>query len=73
MSNIYMPGAKSRGDGAEISGNYNELYVPDAKDVRSKRIADLEMKVAGRIGALLVKKYNNRQWKVNIDLPGVCW
>ena len=65
-----MPGAKSRGDGAEISGNYNELYVPDAKDVRSKRIADLEMKVAGRIGALLVKKYNNRKWKVNIDLTG---
>jgi hypothetical protein len=70
MSRIYVPGAKSKGDGENVTGNFNELYVPEAKDIRSKRIAELEMKVAGRIGAKLVRTYNNRQWKVNIDLTG---
>jgi hypothetical protein len=70
MSKIYVPGAKSAGDGSAVTGNFNELYVPEAKDIRAKRIAQLEMAVAGRIGAKLVSKYNNRQWKVNIDLAG---
>ena len=70
MSKIYVPGAKNKGDGESITGNFNELYVPDTKDIRAKRIADLEMKIAGRIGSKLVTKYNNRQWKVNIDLAG---
>ena len=68
MSKIYVPGAKTRGDGEAITGNFNELYVPDAKDIRAAKLAKLEMKIAGRIGALLVSKYNNRQWKVQIDL-----
>ena len=70
MSKIYVPGAKNKGDGSEVTGNFNELYVPEARDIRAKRIAQLEMKVAGRIGAKLVSKYNNRQWKVQIDLKG---
>jgi len=65
-----MPGAKSRGDGEAVTGNFNELYVPEAKNVRAAKLAKLEMKVAGRIGALLVRRYNNRQWKVQIDLAG---
>ncbi len=70
MSKIYVPGAKNRGDGANITGNFNELYLASATDLREKRLAQLELKLAGRIGAKLVAKYNNRQWKVNIDLAG---
>ena len=70
MSKIYVPGAKNRGDGDAITGNFNEIYIPEPEDFRSKRVAELEMKIAGRIGAKLVQKYNNRQWKVNIDLKG---
>lgn len=70
MSGILMPGAKSKGDGENITGNFNEVDLAPASDLRERRIAQLEMKVAGRIGALLVRKYNNRQWKVQINLAG---
>ncbi len=70
MSKIYVPGVRNRGDGENVTGNFNELYLESQKDLRSKRIAKLEMKIAGRIGAKLVRKYNNRQWKVQIDLAG---
>ncbi len=62
--------SRGKGDGQKINGNFNELYLSPASDLREKRLAKLEMKVAGRIGAKLVAKYNNRQWKVQIDLAG---
>lgn len=68
MSQIYVPGAKNKGDGENVTGDFNDVYLAPASDLREKRIAALELKVAGRIGAKLVRKYNNRQWKVQIDL-----
>ena len=70
MSRIITPNSRSKGDGENITGNFNELYLASANDLREKRLANLEMKLAGRIGSKLVAKYNNRQWKVNIDLAG---
>ena len=70
MSKIYVPGAKNKGNGVDITGNFNELYLALANDLREKHLAKLEMKIAGRIGAKLVARYNNRQWKVIVDLKG---
>ena len=67
---IHTPHDKSKGTGEAITGDYNELYVPEEKHFRTKAVAEKEMQIAGAIGKRLVAKYNNRQWKVQIDLEG---
>ena len=57
---------RSKGDGEIITGNFNSVEAVE-KDFKK---AKLEMLIAERIGTVLVKKYNNRQWKVIVDIPG---
>jgi hypothetical protein len=64
MSNLILPETR-KGDGTGITGNYNEVEIYDAEH---ERISKEQMRVAQAIGTKLVKRYNNRQWKVIVDL-----
>lgn len=63
MSNLILP-VSHKGTNEGITGNYNEVEIYDADH---ERRAKKEMSIAGVIGAALVAKYNNRQWKVIVD------
>ena len=64
MSNLILP-ASHRGDGSGLTGNFNEIEVVDADH---ERVAKEQMRIAQDIGAKLVSAYNNRQWKVIVDI-----
>ena len=57
--------SKNRGDGSAITGNYNKIETVDADYVD---VAQQQYAVAQQIGAALVRAYNNRQWKVVVDI-----
>ncbi len=50
-----------------IWADYNEIEVTDTMDERK---AKLEQWMAKRIGTALMKQYNQREWKVIVDLEG---
>ena len=56
----------NRGDGSVITGDYNTIEIVDEDYIS---VAQKQYDMAQSIGAELVKKYNNRQWKVIVDLP----
>lgn len=47
--------------------DYNEIEVTDTQDERK---AKLEQWIAMRIGTVLMQHYNQREWKVMVDLEG---
>ncbi len=53
--------------GREITADYNEINIYANDDVNQ---AKLEMWIAKQIGDVLVKNYPNRQWGVDVDIPG---
>ncbi len=57
---------RSKGDGEIITGNFNSVEAVE-KDLKK---AKLELFIAQKIGTGLVKRYNNRQWKVIVDISG---
>lgn len=59
--------SRSKGDGSIITGNFNEIKVVDADH---EEVAKEQMRIAQAVGARLVKAYNNRQWKVIVDIKG---
>ncbi len=60
-----LPGTK-RGP-ETVWGDYNEIEVTDNMDERK---AKLEQWMAMRIGTALMHTYNQREWKVMVDLEG---
>lgn len=64
MSKILLPVGSGR-SAETITGDYNEIYAHDNEDERK---AKLEMWIAKQVGEKLVAAYNNRQWKVIVDL-----
>jgi hypothetical protein len=56
----------NRGDGSIITGDYNTIEVVDEDYID---VAKQQFDMAQSIGAALVKVYNNRQWKVVVDIP----
>ena len=58
---------RSKGDGSIITGDFNEIKVVDADH---EEVAKEQLRIARAIGARLVKAYNNRQWKVIVDIKG---
>jgi len=63
MGRIHTP----YGTGDTVTDDYNDIRPEDSVDARK---AKLEMWIAKRIGEKLVQHYNNRQWKVIVDIPG---
>ncbi len=62
-----MKEATHKGDGKGISGDFNQIEVIDVGlEARSKK----EMAIANIVGAALVKNFNNRQWKVIVNIEG---
>ena len=56
-----------QGTGEGVTRDFNQIEVVDAGfEARAKK----EMTMANAIGAVLVKKYNNREWKVIVDIEG---
>jgi hypothetical protein len=47
--------------------DYNEIEITDTMDERK---AKLEQWIAKRIGTELMRKYNQREWKVMVDIEG---
>ena len=66
MSNLILP-ASHKGDGEGITGDFNEIIIVDGDHIA---VAKEEVRIANAIGKKLVSTYNNRQWKVQIDLKG---
>ena len=60
-----LPGTK-RGP-ETVWADYNEIDVADNVDERK---AKLEQWMAMRVGSELMKHYNQREWKVMVDLEG---
>jgi hypothetical protein len=58
---------RSKGDGSIITGDFNEIKIVDADH---EKVAKEQLRIAQAIGARLVKAYNNRQWKVIVDIKG---
>ena len=65
MSRIIVPGR--RGDGENVTGDHNAPYI-EVVDAGHVSRAKQQMRIANIIGAALVKAYNNRQWKVIVDV-----
>lgn len=59
--------SRSKGDGSIITGNYNEIEVIDQDH---EEVAKEQFRIAQAVGARLVRAYNNRQWKVIVDIKG---
>lgn len=59
--------SRGKGDGSIVTGNFNTIEVVD-EDHES--VANEQMRIASAIGARLVRAYNNRQWKVIVDIKG---
>ena len=56
-----------QGTGEGVTRDFNQIEVVDAGfEARAKK----EMTMANAIGAVLVAKYNNREWKVIVDIEG---
>lgn len=51
----------------EITADYNEINIFEDDD---KKQAKLEMWICKQIGDTLVRTYPNRQWGVEVDIPG---
>ena len=59
--------SRGKGDGSIITGNFNCIEIVDEDHVD---VAEEQMRIAQAIGARLVRAYNNRQWKVIVDIKG---
>lgn len=57
--------SRGKGDGSIITGNHNEIKIVDEDH---KEVAQEQWRIAQAIGVRLVKAYNNRQWKVIVDI-----
>jgi hypothetical protein len=66
MGKILLPSGRGR-SGEDVTEDFNEIEDYDDDDTRK---AKLEQWMAKKVGTALVKAYNNRQWKVVIDLEG---
>ena len=53
--------------GREITADYNEINIYANDDVNQAKV---EMWIAKNIGETLVEHYPNRQWGVDVDIPG---
>ena len=67
MSRRLVIDSRGKGDGSIITGNFNTIEVVD--DDHAK-VAQEQMRIASAIGARLIRAYNNRQWKVIVDIKG---
>ena len=56
---------RGKGDGSTIISDSNKITVVDADH---EKVAKEQYRIAQAIGARLVKAYNNRQWKVIVDI-----
>lgn len=63
MGRILTP----RGTGDTIVEDYNVINITDSQDEKK---AKLEQWIAKKVGTALLNAYNNRQWKVIVDIPG---
>lgn len=59
--------SRSKGNGSIVTGNFNAIEVVDEDHAE---VAQEQMRIAQAIGARLVRAYNNRQWKVVVDIKG---
>ena len=67
MSRKLLVDSRSVGDGSIVTGDFNTIEIIDADH---EKVAKEQMRIAKVIGAVLVKAYNNRQWKVVVDMKG---
>lgn len=66
MSKLILP-TTHQGTGEGVTRDFNELEIVDVGfEDRAKK----EMSIANAVGAVLVAKYNNREWKVIVDVEG---
>ena len=63
---IALPATVKRGPDT-VWGDYNEIRVEDSLD---ERTAKLEQWIAMRVGTVLMRHYNQREWKVMVDIEG---
>ncbi len=59
--------SRGKGDGSIVTGNFNKIEIVDEDHID---VAKEQMRIAQAIGARLVRAYNNRQWKVIVDIKG---
>jgi len=59
--------SRGKGDGSIVTGNFNNIEVIDEDH---EEVAKEQWRIAQAIGARLVRAYNNRQWKVIVDVKG---
>ncbi len=64
MSKILLPVGSGR-EGNSFTDDFNEIEMYDDHDTRK---AKLEQWIAKKVGTKLVAAYNNRQWKVIVDV-----
>jgi hypothetical protein len=50
-----------------VWGDYNEINIEDSQDERKAKV---EQWIAMQIGSKLMRVYNQREWKVIVDIPG---
>ncbi len=65
MSKRLVIDSRSKGDGSIITGNFNKIQLENSEN---EFVAMEEMRMAKAISARLVKAYNNRQWKIMVDI-----
>ena len=63
---LALPPTTKRGPDT-VWADYNEIRIEDSVD---ERTAKLEQWIAMRIGTVLMKHYNQREWKVMVDVAG---
>ena len=63
MNQIIVP--RRLGDGANTTGDHNSIEIVDGDHIAR---AERQASIAKSIGTALVAKYNNRQWKVVVDM-----
>lgn len=63
---LVLPPTMKRGPDT-VWGDYNEINIDDSLDERK---AKLEQWIAMRVGSVLMKHYNQREWKVIVDIEG---
>ena len=64
MNRIYTPGAM-QGTGEGVRRDFNQVEVYDAGHVQRE---EENMRISKIIGTILVRKFNNREWKVITDV-----
>ncbi len=67
MSKRLVIDSRGKGDGSIVTGNFNTIEVVDEDHAK---VAQEQMRMASAIGVRLVRAYNNRQWKVIVDIKG---